>query len=638
MTRWSAVLLSLCFACARDAISSVHSAAGAPAVLAFGSVRIGERKTQPLTVTNDSLYDFDLTGVQVSPPFSTAAGATTIRSGSSATIDVAFAPQAGAEFDQNLTLQLTATDTPKLNVRLTGAGVAAVPGLCGASNCGAGHICCGDQCVDPQSDAAHCGGCSPCAAGQTCNAGVCTAPSLSCDDVTAPCPGAQKCCNHACVDVAPGGLCPCTGPGNSTTFGAGTIIIPMDACYQRGIDVATLPSYCNVANSKASADDAPLKAYGLVFFLLRHQVTVYMAIDPKKTAIDGIDLWLADYGAGTTLVDRYDWATNKVVPLADTSAGVIAYRGGPFLIDSSQRDRVLKLLATDPDFAQFRSAANITVHVTNRSFPTSIAKSITAVPSRIALLQVPALRGDSPTEILVRYLASAGLDFAGAGGTPSAPGQIYDVLQEADFLPDYPRSKLKSGGYKLLWSPHWEGGTSNTPAQLASIGAFVSAGNDLFAECAAIGTLEGFVAGGTRAYYQDGSPATRFMTRSGMTGNALNIGSAGYGGPFAFGGLTSPFAQRGDFPFRSDLGRVTDFKPDPSGYFSDVVRYVTATATGTDLFTSVDLRASGKGTVVYLAGHDYSYGGPNAGEVGLTAGSRLVLNTLFSLGTNNACQ
>ncbi len=692
LLRAAPVLLVLCFGCPRDSLKSLPSTASAPSLLAFGDVQVGNQKSLALAVTNESLLALALVGIQVSPPFSVTAGPVTIPPSGTVTVDVVFAPQAGQPFDQSMTLQLSATETPTLTVQVTGNGLVPPP-ACSAANCGAGHACCGDQCVDTQSDAthcggcsacpsgqpcvsgacvappppgcsaatcgtghaccgdqcvdtqgdpAHCGGCTACATGQTCNSGTCTTPTpTSCDNLTAPCPGTQKCCSHACTDVGPAGVCPCTGPGGATTFDAGTIIIPMDACYQRGADVTTLPTYCT-GNAKTTADDSPLKAYGLVFFLLRHQVTVYMAINPNKTSIDAVDLSLGSFVTRTAPVQRYDWPSAKVVSLTDVNVSSVSYRGGPFIIDASQHDRVLALFASDPDFAQFRSAANITVHVADKSFQTAVAKSISAVPSRVALL-VPAADA-RPAAILVRYLASAGLDFPGAGGTPASHGQIYDQLQESDFLPDYDHSNLKAGGYKLLWSPHWEGGTSNTPAQLATIGAYVSAGNDLFAECAAIGTLEGFNArfnGG--GGYTPGSSATRFLTSNGTKGNGIPSGSGPYGGPFTYGGLSSAFAQRGDFPFAGFGGAITDFHPDSgagSTYYSDVVRYISATDSSgnpTDLFASVDLHASGKGTVVYLAGHDYSYGGNNSGAAGVTAGSRLVLNTLFSLGTNDIC-
>lgn len=633
--------LLLLTACAKELVlQHLEASASAPEFLAFGDVQVGERKVLPLPVTNSSAVSVEVLAAQVAAPFSAANLPVIVQSGAFGALQVTFAPAAAQEFDLPLMLQLSSADTPSLTVRLTGRGTPAA--ACSATKpCGAGQGCCGAVCVDTQSSAAHCGGCAPCAAGQSCTAGKCVAAApAGCDDLTAPCGAGQKCCNHACVDVSgTGGLCPCTGSGNATTFGAGTIIIPMDVCWQRGADVAATPAYCSPRNAKLKGDDSPLKAYGLVFFLLRHQVTVYMAINPAKSAVDAVDMALTSF-SGSAPVQRYDWASGKAVPLADDTDYLVEYRGAPFLIDSSQHDRVMQLLATDPDFAQFRSAANVTVHVAKEHFQSGIAKSISAVPSRVALL-IP--DGDTATsQILVRYLASAGLNFPGAGGTPAAPGQIYDLLQESDFLPDWSRSKLKAGGYKLLWSPHWDGGSANTSAQLATIGAYVNAGGDLFAECAAIGTLEG-LAGGGFGGPQPGSAATRFLTSKGFAGNSLNTRNRPSSGPFFNGGLTSPFAQRGDFPFAGFTGAITDFHPDASvqsAYGADVARYIYAkeiTGAQTDLFASADQRAQGKGTVVYLAGHDYSYGGRDAAYAGITAGSRLVLNTLFSLGTNNVC-
>lgn len=638
----SLALLTLVASCRQDLLQHLEASASAPDVLAFGEVRIGDKVVLPLPVTNSSAVPVEVVGALLAAPFTASNVPVTIQSGSFGALQITFEPTVAQDFDVPLTVQLSSADTPALTVRLTGKGAAAV-GCASSLACTPTQGCCGAICVDTQSDPAHCGGCSPCAAGQSCAGGRCvTAAPPACDDLTAPCGTGQKCCNHACKDVsASGGLCPCTGTGGTTTFGSGTIIIPMDVCWQRGADVTSTPAYCSPRNVKARGDDSPLKAYGLVFFLLRHQVTVYMAIDPAKSRVDGVDMALTSF-SGSAPVLRYDWATGGAVPLLDDSDYQVEYRGGPFLIDSSQHDRVVKLLATDPDFAQFRAAGNITVHVAKEQFSSGVAKSISAVPSRIALL-VPA-SDTSTTDILVRYLTSAGLNFPGAGGTPDAPGQIYDRLQEPDFLPDYARSNLKAKGYKLLWSPHWSGGTGNTPAQLATIGAYVNAGGDLFAECAAIGTLEG-MAGGGFGGAQSGSPATRFMTSSGMDGNTLGAnGNNPLTGPFINGGLTSPFAQRGDFPFAGFTGAIADFHPNAaaqSSYRADVTRYISAkdlTGRQSDLLTSADQHAAGKGTVVYLAGHDYSYGRPTGDKPGVTAGSRLVLNTLFSLGTNNVCQ
>jgi len=82
------------------------------------------------------------------------------------------------------------------------------------------------------------------------------------------------------------------------------------------------------------------------------------------------------------------------------------------------------------------------VHVASASFRTAVARSLSAVPSRVALL-VPA-NDTSPVDILVRYLDSAGLNFAGAAATTTNHGLIYDKLYESDFLSDWDHSALKS--------------------------------------------------------------------------------------------------------------------------------------------------------------------------------------------------
>jgi len=69
--------------------------------------------------------------------------------------------------------------------------------------------------------------------------------------------------------------------------------------------------------------------------------------------------------------------------------------------------------------------------------------------------------------------------------------------------------------------------------------------------------------------------------------------------------LTSPFAQRGDFPFSGFYGAITDYYPDPassSAYKSGVVRYISANPTGTntDLFNSIGPALPSQGHGVYL--------------------------------------
>src|SRR5579859_5542918 len=82
------------------------------------------------------------------------------------------------------------------------------------------------------------------------------------------------------------------------TFAAGSLVIPMDTTFQ---------------------DNGTLLAFGLVHKLLQNSVTVYWAIQPGK-AQGGTDF----------TASGNDWRTNAAVTNN-------AYRGGPFVIDTSSR-------------------------------------------------------------------------------------------------------------------------------------------------------------------------------------------------------------------------------------------------------------------------------------------------------------
>ena len=159
------------------------------------------------------------------------------------------------------------------------------------------------------------------------------------------------------------------------------------------------------------------------------------------------------------------------------------------------------------------------------------------------------------------YLERAGIGLGTAGGTATGThGEIYDRLALADFLPSTPgdpsTSRLFTNGYAILWMPHWVAPGScsdvssatacfnSSPActtgcsasrftttqvdqTLKTIGAFVTAGNDMFAECAGLGSLEGVFKQGVTTTnpadytvdYKSGATdgSTRFQTRSGAS-------------------------------------------------------------------------------------------------------------------------
>ncbi len=356
------------------------------------------------------------------------------------------------------------------------------------------------------------------------------------------------------------------------TFSKGSIIIPMDVCYQctrqaaDGLDAATANCTRTGYQTPVSGEQCPqalsqgdvIKAYGLVYQLIRNDVAVYWVIDPAKATVDGRDLTV-QFNNGFP-VQRYDW--NAGGPgLPPTSAATISYRGGPFVIDGSDYAKAKAVLDA------FRGTfAPVNLHVSNVAFQGYVAKTMAggwgaggAVAPKLALLDIgsgnlstrttaPSSTCDTSTRascvksgtsewtcmssaknaepVIQEYLAKAGIGTGAAGGTATgAHGEIYDKLGIADFQPapgstDWRTSnfgrafdRATASGYQILWVPHWVGPgscsdfssscnclSSRYPdAQieqvLKTIAAFSAAGGDVFAECAGLGTFEGAFTG-----------------------------------------------------------------------------------------------------------------------------------------------
>lgn len=442
------------------------------------------------------------------------------------------------------------------------------------------------------------------------------------------------------------------------TFARKSLIIPMDVCYQYMTD-GVQSSYTASSDCTQTPDRGNvIKAYGLVYQLIRNNIAVYWVIDPAKSSVTGVDLQV-QYDGGFPVL-RYDWASGGQGD-SPVSGHVIRYLGGPFVVDGSDYDRASAVLQS------YRSTfGDVKVHVASVAFQGNVAKTMAGgwnaggtVPPKLALLDIGSSgAGAKNSEIVIQgYLTRAGLDTPGAAGTATGThGQIYDRLLMADFLPDasgdWKTTNLYKNGYQILWVPHWAApsscsdcaaGTSCACTQkysadtiakaLATIGAFSASGKDVFAECAGLGSFEGVLRnlGDTTTYhsaYSSGSPSTHFETTS-PYGFWIN---KSVGGAAVLGNHSSPFLQLGDYPFIPLSGAIQNFSP--NAYRAETVRLISDPASQSghsfDIFTLVPRVDQGHGTVVYLGGHSYS-GSDGPFEVG---GSRLVLNTLFNLGAS----
>jgi hypothetical protein len=474
----------------------------------------------------------------------------------------------------------------------------------------------------------------------------------------------------------------CGEPGEGEkTFSKGSIIIPMDVCYQRQTD-GTGATY-NPASCPQAADAGDvIRAYGLVYQLIRNDVAVYWIIDNEKTQIDGVDLTVQYAGGFPVLF--YDWTPENPPPASPpTAQHAIDYRGGPFVVDGSDFARASQVLQS------FRSTfQNVNVHVSNVAFQAYAKRTMAGgwsaggtVAPKVALLDIGSTSSTGSggyaknSEPIIRgYLARAGLDFPGAGGvaTDSGHGQIYDRLGMADLQPspsspgDWTTTNLYKYGYQILWVPHWfaPGSCANASSQTAcvnslyplaqrdqalkTVGAFVAGGKDLFAECAGLGSFEGVATsgGGWSNEYSDGDATTHFHATNGLAINK-SVGTALYD----LSSASSPLLQLGDYPFIPRSGAIQNFKPAPSrssaytavppapGGVSRLVRDVTDSTW--DYFTYRPPADGVRGTTVYLGGHVYSGYSDTLNADGTLrtdassfaiGGTRLVLNTLFNLG------
>jgi MYXO-CTERM domain-containing protein len=194
--------------------------------------------------------------------------------------------------------------------------------------------------------------------------------------------------------------------GYSRTFPAGSLVIPMDLAYQ---------------------DTGMLQAYGLVFQLLDHGVTVYWVIDDEKvwhhadcdTPGDECAWDCEDEGSGPCPYPTAspDFSVGAMVLWdgdGDRAPGTMitrhGYRGGPFVIDAEDADDARPIIdawndqsmwAASP-FAMRSVFHVVSVHETTGELTGNVEKEMVQAPT-IAVFS------DGNEQIATGYLRAAGI-------------------------------------------------------------------------------------------------------------------------------------------------------------------------------------------------------------------------------------
>ncbi len=414
--------------------------------------------------------------------------------------------------------------------------------------------------------------------------------------------------------------------GEMVDFPAGSLIVPMDSCWQPNGDGAMNYSF-RLAGCDAGVDDRGIfQAYGLVIELLRRGCPVAWVIRPDKADRQELDFIIDGRrdgipsapvsrlaGADSTPLDpparTVRWIEGGHARIENFAAHVVDYRGGPFVIHRQDLDENARSVVA--------AFAGVKVHRAEAPFSAPVAKLLQPMSGEVAVL------GDGNRAMLHNFLRGAGLVEGESLALPAVPPSL---------LADRP---LDGERFSLVWAPHWdhrdEGLALGSGRQkvVDHLRQFLVDGNSAFLGCAAVGSLEGLedlinparnigsaAPAGAQGWLAEGllTPAGAEDERPALglleEGDGRSAESLVYGGPAAF------LAQCAGWEFRPSGGRIGRFRPRPppssAGYNGTVTRLVHDADDPAVAQAGFDFLIGGRlfggpdhGVAGYLAGHDH---------------------------------
>ncbi len=362
-------------------------------------------------------------------------------------------------------------------------------------------------------------------------------------------------------------------------FATGSLIIPLDT---------------------TSQDAGALRAYGLVYQLLRNNIPVQWAISNTKAAF-GNDFTVT----APASVKNRETGTALALP--------INYRGGPFIIDSADRAAALPIID-----AWLASDTVTVVHDVTGAFTANINKTLTAAP-RIAMLQ------DGFESIAIANFNAAGItDSANNPWATTSPDILTEAAVAGATTTSHADGALRNSDgttkYCHLTSMHYNA-TAQTPEVVAEVRSWLALGatNHAFMQCQATATFEN-AAGGL------------FLTTAGI----VDDGTAPT--PLTIQAPTDPLTQV-DGALQSDTGAVDSIGLATGSTFKSTTRTLvsqTNAATGKIMWMTGNMDGvATNGKVTYLTGHDYSTATPLSANP-LTNGVKVMFDSLFESGCSDA--
>lgn len=428
-------------------------------------------------------------------------------------------------------------------------------------------------------------------------------------------------------------------PADTTikSFAAGTIIIPMDGCYQRSsfisnteLDAIVEVTYGSAAadsgtsvaaggkvcNTFAQGDDGLIPVYSLMQRLVLDGIKVHWALRAGKTSWDDYDVSITLASGGpVTWRDRGGGSDTRFASLPE-----IRYAGAPFIIDAADAPAALALMAgyTQTDYDK------IDLHVAQTSFTAPVFSSITQLP-KLALVNL-----DSPVKgftINDTVLFTGSISEALMDDMTSPTSWIQWVTFD-----EVRAGKLINDQFELVWVPPFDlpvGGPTATQLEfLTKLSEYADAGGHVLFQDGGIGALEGFP-----AVPSDKPPAlgAGLMTTAGIDFNGISsTWDNGDAQESTLGtDFSDPASQFGGMMWTGIGGSKYSWMPVTTGAYLDGVRRMIFTEhTVTDSKRRWDLGAwrhkdndIDKGRIYYLGGNNW--------RKNTAAGFRVLLNTVF---------
>jgi type IV pilus assembly protein PilY1 len=375
--------------------------------------------------------------------------------------------------------------------------------------------------------------------------------------------------------------------------------------YRCNTNTATLPSYATVND-----DD------GCDFAVQNATAQPVVAIDSSGAEVAHFQAFATDYSATSGPLRGATYFMDAT-PLKR----IVKYSGSAFVVDATDRQNFLAMLAGVPELRQYHANASsplyAAIHGARSTFTAPIYRPMKEPPLRIAVID------STHTSFLVNVLTNAGLSCAAGAGTGVCAEQIYEQGSAAELLDTTgadAHGRVNDGTYGLLWAAD---GTTITAAEATNVTWFLDDGRSFYAEATAISAVENVGHWQTTAGVSVVHPNISWSPActDDSAGTSLFHANADHA-CLEYDGLNQPFSQTGNFAFDGGQGTYKAFDLEAhSDFLPGVLKLVD---TRDHAITSMRYKDddTSKGAVVYLAGMRF--------DNGRFWGERMILNTVLA--------